>query len=615
MKIGIQNCWPNLEYSAEREFIARFKRSCLKLDWVCIEVITSQDIIEANVDCVIVTHEFSPKLTNIPTIGLLWSPPEFYRDDPIRVRSILSYDGYLAGSDSVRQYLEDLFFSTGRVCLISDWDFLPTAPSTIFNPPSLQDPSLFYAGVHWDNNRHKELMHGLSKSLPIEFHGDPERWARFGKSYKGNIPFDGFSIFEKIRAAGVALCLHRDEHLKHGVPSMRIFESAAAGAVIITEDSTFAVSNFGDSILYVAQSASDASKLIQIQNHYKWVCTHPIEALELATKSHAIFVQKFSLESMLAGLPTFLDKIRIGNHFSGDMVDISTAKVEVIVRIGGRSLFYIERCLDSIAAQSYPYIGLTLVSYKEIVGLDRLLEKYAVRFEIIKRIASDPTGFRSTSLWDGMRTLDGEYFCNQDDDDTMHPNHVSSLVALLASDDTAQVAYSGCIQVQDEPGHYYDQPNFRGPIGLKIPENRQLIFLEQFNRERLLRFDNFVQSNAWLARSSILKARDLIDPKLVVVEDMYLYFLFLRSGDFLFSWRPTANWHWRSTSKDNSMMMETCQAESGQRVRLRTQFFGLSEEPLTILDVLRPFVSYLWKRYPRLKKSFQYLRKKLTQEV
>lgn len=609
MRIAVLNAWPNLEYSAEREFISRLKRSCLNLGWTCIEVVTSEEVLCAQVDCLLVTHEFSPKLTEIPTIGLLWSPPVFFNDDSLRVRSVLSYDGYLAGSESVRDYLADLLFSTSKNSPVADWDFLPTAPWTEFTAPDLNDPALFYAGVHWDGNRHRKLIKGLCAVLPVVLYGDPSKLARFGSAYKGKIPFDGATIFDRIRNAGIALCLHRDEHLKHDLPSMRMFESAAGCAVIITENSKFAKCNFGDSVLYIDQEASDAEKIIQIRNHFEWVRSHTAEALELASKSHAIFNERYSLEKLLGRLPSFLEQVKKAGHFNGNIKRDNLPVVEVIVRIGGRSLFYVERCLDSLAAQSYSNIGLIVVSYREVFGLETLLEKYQKRFTSIRQRASAPTGFRSTALWDGMRAVDAEYFCNLDDDDTIHCNHIGSLVHLLESDNHYTVAYSGCVQVQDEPGHYYQQPNFNGPIGEKTKENRHLLFFEPFKRQRMLRFDNFVVSNSWLARRTALQERDFVDPKLVVSEDMYLYFLFMRRGDFLFSWKATSNWHWRSTSKDNSMMHETCQAECGERIWLRTQFFGLSEEALTCQEVVRPFVTYAWKTFPRVEALVRTLKK------
>ena len=616
LRIAVLNSWPNLEYSAEREFIARLKLTCLNLGWECIEVITSDDVLNANADCVIVTHEFSPKLTEIPTIGLLWSPPDFYRHDASRIRSILSYDGYLAGSDSVRDYLTDLLFSTGKDSPVSDWNFLPTAPRTEFRPPNLNDPSLFYAGVHWDGDRHGKLINGLCGSLPVAFYGDPAKWSRFGKAYKGAIPFDGCTIFDRINEAGISLCLHREEHLKHNLSSMRIFESAAAGVVIITENSTFAKHHFGNSVLYVDQNADPQQKVIQIRAHYEWIRTHPTEALALAFKSHAIFNSHFTLDNLLNKLPDFLHRVKCAGYYDIDIKPDTEPKVEVIVRIGGRGLDYIERCLNSLAVQSYRNLGLILVFYREVAGLDLLLEKYKTRFTSIKQIASHPTGFRSTALWDGIRAVDADYFCNQDDDDTIHRNHISSLVFLLESQKDYHVAYSGCVKVQDEPGHYYQQINFAGPIGAEIKENRHLVFFDPFQRQRMLRFDNFVQSNTWLARKSVLQERDLADPKLTVAEDVYLYFLFLRRGDFLFSWRVSANWHWRSTSKDNSMMHEheTAWTQYNERIKLRTQFFGLSQDTsesmiverrlgLICRDVLRLFVDYARYTFLRIQKK------------
>lgn len=622
MRIAVLNSWPNLEYSAEREFIPRMKQACLNLGWECVEVVTSEEALKANVDCMIVTHEFSPKLTDIPTIGLIWSPPDFYRHDASRTRSILSYDGYLAGSESVRDYLTDLMFSTEKESPISDWNFLPTAPRSEFRPPNLNNPSLFYAGVHWDGDRHRDLINGLHTSMPVSFYGDPAKWTRYGEAYKGTIPFDGVSIFDRINEAGIALCLHREEHLKHDVPSMRIFESASAGAVIITENSTFAMRYFGDSVLYVDQNADALQKVTQIRAHYDWILSHPTEALALAVKSHEIFNSHFSLENLLIKLPDFLCRVKTVGNYDINIDQLIAPKVEIIIRIGGRGLNYIERCLDSLAEQSHQNLGLILVVYREVAGLNLLLDKYKTRFVSIKQISSNPTGFRSTSLFDGIRAVDAPYFCNQDDDDTIHRNHISSLVFLLESQKDYHVAYSGCIQVQDEPGHYYQQINFAGPIGIEIKENRHLVFFDPFQRERMLRFDNFVQSNTWLARKTVLQDGDLVDPKLIVAEDMYLYFLFLRQGDFLFSWKVTANWHWRSTSKDNSMMHETCWGQCIERVKLRTQFFNLSRdtgEPLliggrsalTCRDVLYPFVTYARDIFLRIQTRMSTFRKAL----
>jgi len=387
--------------------------------------------------------------------------------------------------------------------------------------------------------------------------------------------------------------------LKGGVPSMRIFESAAAGAVIITEDSSFARRHFGESVLYVNQDANEADKAEQIIDHFEWIRAHPDEALTLAGQAHAIFNQHFSLETLLERLPNFLRQVKDTGCFVENSHRDAGPKVEVIVRIGGRGLSFIQRCLDSLASQNHVNLGLILVSYSDVSGVGDLLKRYEARFTSIKRIASEPTGFRSTSLWDGMHAVEGEYFCNLDDDDTIHKNHISSLVNLLNANRHFVVAYSGCIQIQDESGNYYEQVNFKGPIGLEIKENRRLCFFDPFNRNRMLHLENFVVSNAWLARRNVLEDGISEDPRLVVGEDVYLYQLFLHCGDFLFSWRATANWHWRSNSGDNSMISEMSHVECRERIKLRTQFFEHSQNSLTCFDVARPYVSYFRKNFPR----------------
>lgn len=130
-----------------------------------------------------------------------------------------------------------------------------------------------------------------------------------------------------------------------------------------------------------------------------------------------------------------------------------------------------------------------------------------------------------------------------------------------------------------------------------------------------MRFDNFIQSNTWPARRSVLQGKDFEDPKLVVVEDVFLYLLFLGQGNFLFSWKTTANWHWRSTSSDNSMMMDDRYwMESIERVKLRTRYFGLAPdtvERVAVKRLLRLYASNVLKRFTRIRALLHHIRKKI----
>ena len=95
MRVAIQNSFPNRPRIAEAEWIRRFMIASERLGFDAIEVVTSDDILRVAPNCVLVTHEFSPKLTPFPTIGLNWSPPAFFADDPVQVRG----DGVVSDAD------------------------------------------------------------------------------------------------------------------------------------------------------------------------------------------------------------------------------------------------------------------------------------------------------------------------------------------------------------------------------------------------------------------------------------------------------------------------------------------------------------------------------------
>src|SRR5216683_4672100 len=63
MRIAVQNCFPNHPQNAEAEWIRRCFTACGRLGFESVEVVTSDDIMRCHPDCVLVTHEFSPKLT------------------------------------------------------------------------------------------------------------------------------------------------------------------------------------------------------------------------------------------------------------------------------------------------------------------------------------------------------------------------------------------------------------------------------------------------------------------------------------------------------------------------------------------------------------------------
>ncbi|KPF85163.1 hypothetical protein IP70_13300 [alpha proteobacterium AAP38] len=138
-------------------------------------------------------------------------------------------------------------------------------------------------------------------------------------------------------------------------------------------------------------------------------------------------------------------------------------RVDYIVRIGGRDIGFVRRCLDSLAAQTSGGIGVILVRYAPVRGLDAEMERQRPHFRRLDLIdiASPPIGptTRSACLWAGLRSVEADLFGMLDDDDALHPNHVASLTPLALS---GSIAIAGSVQVWDDAAGPFppDDPSF-----------------------------------------------------------------------------------------------------------------------------------------------------------
>src|SRR5271170_132646 len=553
MRIAVQNSFPNRPQTAEAEWIRRFFTACGRLGFEPVEVITSDDIMRCQPDCVLTTHESSPKTTAFPTLGLNWRPPVFFATDPGRRRSVLSLDGHLCGSAQIVQWLDDFATGHGKCPIIHNGLMLPSTPDAGPAGPLPTELAIVYSGLHWDGSRHGAIFRGLDGRVPLRLYGPPEAWADRGANYRGAVPFDGVSIIGAIRDAGIALCLQKAAHREANCPSMRLFEAAAAGALIITDDFEFPREWFRDSVLYVDAELPAPMVVEKIVSHVEWANRNPEAANRLAQRSNELFRRCLSLESMLRSLPNFVDHVRDCRHMV--VVENSTEKpqptVEYVIRIGSRPAATLARALDSLAAQTYQAIAVMLVQFHPIAELDAVVDRYRSRFVWVRHIVVANNGNRSTAWWAGLNAVTADFFGMLDDDDTLFPNHVASLMDHMERNPGCGFVYSGLIKVEDEPSHYVTAPQFNGPAGKVIEEQREICRLEPENFVNLLATQNVIGNNTWICRSSLLDGEVLSDPKIEWGEDVYFMALMAGRTTFGFTAMATAAWHWRSTTKDN----------------------------------------------------------------
>ncbi|SHF19263.1 phosphoglycerol transferase [Kaistia soli DSM 19436] len=563
MHIALVNAFPTMASTAEVEYIKRFKRVAEARGHHAYEVVTSDDIHCCAPDFVIATHEFTPKLTPFFTVGALWSPPAFYAGDPLRIRSILSHDAYLVGSPHVGQFLDDLEFSTGTQKPRSDFLFLPTAPATDFVPrPDGHAYELVYVGVHWDGKRHSGLLEQLHASGDIALYGPAGNWRGYEGSFRGEVPYDGISMQAALARHGIALCVHKDDHRAADTPSMRLFEAAAAGCLIITDEIPFAGRVLGDSVFRLDLTQAPEINAARVREIIAFANADPAAAGAMARRSHDILKRDFSLEDAVDRCCDFVTEAkehlrktyRSGAEFAAASSGAPDAPlVDIIIRTGGRTLDFVKRSLRSIADQSVGRYRVILADYNGRDDVAALATSERTERLSIDYLRCANTGLRSSTLWAGLRQVTAPYFAMLDDDDTVMPDHFGHLLATARDHPGHPLYYGGVVRVEEDPIEFMSQPNFTGPMDIEVPELRELKFMDGFDLIRLVNFDNYIQSNAWIARASCLDDRTLVDPALTVAEDMYLYLMLARFGAFRLSPSPTALWNWRSASTGNSM--------------------------------------------------------------
>jgi glycosyltransferase involved in cell wall biosynthesis len=551
-RVAVVSPFPNAPYTAEAEWIRRFTMTSERLGFESIEVTTSDDITRCSPDCVLVTHEVSPKLTEFPTLGLHWNPPDFFAQDPLRRKAVLSLDGHLCGSRQIAEWIDDFCTSHGKRAVIHDGLVLPSTPD--IGPAGClpSEPTIMYIGIRWDGSRHGDVFRGLEGRVPLRLYGPPDAWAGHDE-YRGALPFDGVSVIAALRESGIALCLHKYAHRQANCPTMRLLEAAAAGALIITDDFEFPRYWFRNSVLYVDAELPAERVVRQIITHVEWARSNPVTASRLAKRSNELFRRHLTLENMLRSLPEFVDQVRQRRS----MVLVKKPEealqpvVEYIVRVGSRPAETVARALASLAAQTYQEIAVLLVQFHPVPELDAVVDKFRSRFRWIRRIVVSNNGTRSTAWWAGLNALTADFFGVLDDDDTLLSNHVASLMDRFRSDSDYGLVYSGLIKQEDEPGHYVQAPQFEGPLGKVIEERREIHALAEADFSNFLPTSNVIGNHTWICRRSLLDGELLSDPKIEWAEDVYFLGLVAGRTKFAFTAMATAVWHWRSTTKDN----------------------------------------------------------------
>jgi hypothetical protein len=318
-RFAVVKMWPELK-AAEDECIARLKIAASTIGLECFEIYADGRLLEDphkviardSADFALHLHFDTPKAYDAFSFVALWNPIHFYHEWGYgrTSRNLLTHDDFISCSSTPADDHVRRLIRRSAIHLPPLFNLYHSV-ADIVHAPSLGEHKLFYAGINWDvlrggRSRHQELLKRLDKTGNLRIFG-PHRfqgvnvWAGY-QSYVRELPFDGISMIHEISKAGIALVLSSQAHKDSELMSSRLFESVAAGALVICDENKFAKKFFEDSLLYIDGRCSVEDMVHDIERHLNWARTNPDAALAKVAKAQDVFRQQFSLKKNLADL-------------------------------------------------------------------------------------------------------------------------------------------------------------------------------------------------------------------------------------------------------------------------------------------------------------------------
>lgn len=318
-RFAVVKLWPEIK-TAEDECIARLKIAAKAMRVECIEIHADGSLIDSpsvkvskhTVDFVIHLHYDTPKRYDAFSFVALWNPLRFYHEWGYArcSRNLTTHDDFIScSSDAADDHVARMVRHAATH--LPPYFRLYHSTAGVIHPPGLGDGKLFYAGINWEaitggKSRHGEVLKRLDKSGLLRIYGPQifqgvRVWAGYD-SYVREVPFDGISMIDEIAKAGIALVLSSQPHKESSLMSNRLFESIAAGALVICDENPFAKRFFGDCLLYIDIRSPVEVMLADVTRHLEWATTHRAQALAMIAKSQAIFKEHFTLTRNLHDL-------------------------------------------------------------------------------------------------------------------------------------------------------------------------------------------------------------------------------------------------------------------------------------------------------------------------
>ena len=376
-RFAFVNLWPG-EVCAELEFFKRLQRVAQSLELSCVEISstgycyeTDRFLTQDDVDFAISSFYESAKVYDMFSFFALLSPVTYYaqRGYGMYTQKILTHDDFLtskgvAVEDHILRSITD--DSLHREI---DLQIFPSHGVADCLEPRGKPCRLVYVGSNWDSGKTPGKRHGCLRLLDEtgqlvvygpekEVDGRRDMWKAF-QSYRGEIPYDGYSLLSRINEHGISLAFSSPTHIEEGIATNKLFEATAAGAVIIYDNNPFGRKYFGDSLLYVDTDYHDEVICEQILSHLDWIKANPEDATELARKSQRIFKEHFAMDAYIKRI---YDSLKSRQALLNPVVNSqSQPAIKMIYILVEDTDETAEICAEDCVKQNYNNLSVTLV--------------------------------------------------------------------------------------------------------------------------------------------------------------------------------------------------------------------------------------------------------------
>ena len=313
--------WPTIK-NAEYELIERIRQTGFKVgvvDFLGFDVNSKECRDSASLcdeyDFAISFHYETPKFLNLPTFLWVANPLEFiYVQGNYRTQSIhhlRAYDDFLYnGSEVLKDHIKSVVGSEWRDSGLSF--FQSCSRNAMLEPrgPGEVSPTsdkIFYCGINWEaisdkSGRAQGLLETLQAKQVADFYGpqvflDVRVWQEFS-SYRGEIPFDGVSIFPAMHGYGAVLAVSSPAHIKSRTSSGRAIEGFAAGVPVISDDNPHVRQQFGDLAYYFGGSTEQerAESILAAMDNIR---SRPADAYDRVREAQSLILRDYCFEACI----------------------------------------------------------------------------------------------------------------------------------------------------------------------------------------------------------------------------------------------------------------------------------------------------------------------------